>query len=426
VREAEFTRLLSEPVDWRYKSMPTVSDPPALRELPEQGWNLLAGDLLFPAMVLKESALAHNIELFARYCREHGVSLAPHAKTPMAPQIVARQLDAGAWGVSVASVSQARVFRAFGVMRILIANEVVQPIAVRWIVDELASDHDLELYCLVDSLKGVSLMVQAAEEAARPIPVLVELGAPKGRTGCRFNAEAREVAVAIEHADALELAGVGGYEGSLKANSLSRTIARVDAYLERLRALTVELEQLGLFHSRREILVSAGGSGLFDRVVKVLGRPWNSSRPVKVILRSGSYVAHDSGEAETISPFGGRSTNGDRLHPAIEIWGSVLSRPESRLAIVGFGKRDVSHDLGLPMPYRVSAAGVIRDVSGLYSITALDDQHAYVSLPESDELSVGDVVGCQISHPCTAFDKWRLIPLVDDEYTVLGAIRTYF
>ena len=134
----ELLRLLDEPLDWRDKALPPTADPPTLRSLPTRNWNLLAGDLLLPAMVLRDTALEHNIALLARYCEVHGVWLAPHAKTPMAPQLVARQLDAGAWGVSVATVSQARVFRAFGVRRILIANEVVQPLAVRWLAAELA------------------------------------------------------------------------------------------------------------------------------------------------------------------------------------------------------------------------------------------------------------------------------------------------
>lgn len=31
-----------------------------------------------------------------------------------------------------------------------------------------------------------------------------------------------------------------------------------------------------------------------------------------------------------------------------------------------------------------------------------------------------------ISHHCMTFDKWRLIPLVTNDYEVLDAIRTYF
>ena len=61
----------------------SIIDP--CKQYVEQGQNILAGDLLLPRLILKQSALEHNIDRMARYCREHGVSLAPHAKTTMSP-----------------------------------------------------------------------------------------------------------------------------------------------------------------------------------------------------------------------------------------------------------------------------------------------------------------------------------------------------
>ena len=111
----------------------------------------------------------------------------------------------------------------------------------------------------------------------------------------------------------------------------------------------------------------------------------------------------------------------------MEVWGAVLSLPEPGLALLGFGKRDVSYDLGLPLPRLVkSGTEAVRRVRGEASIFALNDQHAYMRLAAEEDLRVGDLVGCGISHPCTAFDKWRLIPVVDDEYRVLDAVLTYF
>jgi D-serine deaminase-like pyridoxal phosphate-dependent protein len=54
------------------------------------------------------------------------------------------------------------------------------------------------------------------------------------------------------------------------------------------------------------------------------------------------------------------------------------------------------------------------------------DQHAFLKVGAGATLKVGDLVGCGISHPCTAFDKWRLIPVVDDGYVVIDAVLTYF
>jgi D-serine deaminase-like pyridoxal phosphate-dependent protein len=412
--------LRAEAIDWRFRGFPATGEPATIGTLADRHWNALAGDLLLPIMVLKESALAHNIELMARYCTTHGVDLAPHGKTPMAPQLALRQLEAGAWGITAATVAQVRVFRSFGVGRILLANELVDPAGLRWVANELSADPAFDFLCLADSAAAVARLDEGLADAARPPRVLVELGLPGRRTGSRSVAEARAVAEAIAGTPALELAGVEGYEG------LSDDQDEVDRFLGHLRELAEELDAAGLFAGRDEIVVSAGGSAWFDRVVEILGGGWQLSAPVRVVLRSGSYVTHDSVHYERVSPFGTRIP-GERLRPALEAWGAVLSRPERRLAIVGFGKRDVPYDLDLPLPRLVrSAAGALRSVDGALTVTELNDQHAFVSVADGFELAVGDLVGCGISHPCTAFDKWPLLPVVDDDYTVVDAVRTYF
>jgi D-serine deaminase-like pyridoxal phosphate-dependent protein len=414
VRGDALARLRGDPIDWRYKGFP-----PAAAVTPEnvhaQGWNLLAGDLLTPVMVLKERALAHNIALMARYCERHGVLLAPHGKTTMSPELFARQLDAGAWGLTAATASQVRVYRAFGVARIVLANELVEPAGVRWVADELAADPGFDFYCLVDSAAAVAAMTDAlAGGAARPLKVLLELGLPRGRTGCRSREAAREVVEAVERSPVLELAGIEGFEGIIHSEDIEADLSAVDAFLDGLAALAEEL-------GGGETVVTVGGSTYFDRVVERL-----ASLPARVVLRSGCYVTHDSGYYDHLSPLGQRSPDGERLEHALEIWGTVLSRPEPDRALLCMGKRDVAYDIDLPAPLLAHGATGLRSVEGATSVFDLNDQHAYLRLPPGDELAVGDLVGCGISHPCTAFDKWRLIPLVDEDYTVVDAVHTFF
>jgi len=428
VDEEALAGLLDEPVDWRYKGRPAVRRPLTVGELGAESWNLLAGDLLLPAMVLKQSALEHNIALVARYCDEHGVSLAPHGKTTMAPQLFARQLDAGAWGITAATVAQVAVYRHFGVRRVVLANELVEPAALRWVADELESELSFDFYCLVDSVAAVGAMTKAlsGRGATRQIQVLVEVGVQGGRAGCRTLEQAKEVAEAIAASPMLALAGVEGFEGVIGGPDLETTLAEVDEFLERVRSFTLDLARGGAFAGRAEIIVTAGGSAYFDRVVAVLGPRWDLDVPVRVVLRGGCYVTHDSGFYDRLSPLGERGDD-ERLRPALEAWGAVLSRPEPELAIVGLGKRDVPFDLGLPVPWHVAArGGALRDAGGELTVIALNDQHAFVRLAPGAELAVGDLVGCGISHPCLAFDRWPLVLLVDDDYTVIGGIRTFF
>jgi len=103
----------------------------------------------------------------------------------------------------------------------------------------------------------------------------------------------------------------------------------------------------------------------------------------------------------------------------------VLSCPEPDLAIVGFGRRDAPFDAGLPVPLRLRREDAETPLCGRARVEQLNDQHAFVRT-EPGLFAVGDLAGFGVSHPCTAFDKWRLLPVVDGDYAVTGAVRTYF
>ncbi|MDQ6721929.1 MAG: amino acid deaminase [Candidatus Dormibacteraeota bacterium] len=428
-RSLNLDRVLDEQVDWRYKSFP-AGPPTPIRGVRKRGWNVLGGEFMLPAMVLKESALRHNSRLMASYCKRHDILLAPHGKTTMAPQLLKMQLDDGAWAVTAATMSQVRVWRAFGVDRVILANELVEPASVRWVASEMNSDPDFEFYCLVDSVAEVSLLESALADTGlgRRLKVLLEFGPVGGRTGCRTHEQALEVAQAIAGSEHLALAGVEAFEGVISVDSLAGTIVAIDRFLHDMRALVAELDGAGFFAQVPGLIVTAGGSAFPDRVVAHLGGPWELSRPVRLVLRSGCYITHDAVHYNHLSPFGGRIPETEPLVEALEVWGVVLSLPEPGLAILGFGKRDVSHDLELPVPRFVKTGGPQppRPLRAEASIFALNDQHAFMKVGADADLKVGDIVGCGISHPCTAFDKWRLIPVVDDGYRVVDAVLTYF
>ncbi len=407
-------------VDATTKGFPTVDEPIPLAEVAEQGWSL--EDLLPPVLVLRESALAHNVALMAEYCLDHGVELAPHGKTTMAPQLWRRQLDAGAWGITAATVGQARVMVAAGVPRILIANEVTDGTAVGWIAVQLR-DSGVDIVCSVDSPRGVELLAVGIEGVPRPLPVLVELGHPGGRTGSRTEDHALEVARLVTKTPQLVLAGATGYEGTICHDRTPACLEEVGVFLDRLGELTSRLRTDGLVETD-EGWVSAGGSAFFDLVVERLGPSGGVAD--RVLLRSGSYVAHDAGMNERMSPFA-HLEPGHRFHPAIEAWGAVLSRPEPEVAILGFGRRDVPFDQDLPTPFTLRRrSGERLDVAGDLVVERLNDQHAYCRIPAEVSIEPGDLVGCGLSHPCTALDKWRVIPVLDDDDRVIDAVATYF
>lgn len=413
---------------WLYKGWPSTGQSIHLDDLVRQQRNLFRDDFLFPVATISAADLDHNIDTMARFCDAHGVSLAPHAKTTMSPEIIDRQLTAGAWGITASTASQAQVFRRFGVERILIAHQVVDPAAVRWLSHELNNNPEVEIICLVDSVAAIEAMERALANAphGRELAVLVELGFAGGRSGCRTIDEAIAVAKAADVSPRLRLVGVEGYEGIVPTQG--DDYSALDDFILGLGALATRLDQLGLFDRLDEILITAGGSMFPDRVVALLGDGPHLSKPSRLVLRSGCYVTHDSAFYEEGAPFGVREpmTSYPPLHAAMRVWSYVVSRPQPDLVLLGFGKRDVSYDVDLPKPLEVRRDGEVRQVDGELNVFSLNDQHAYVRVAHGFDIAVGDVVACGISHPCTTFDKWRAIPLVDEDFTVVGVVRTFF
>jgi D-serine deaminase-like pyridoxal phosphate-dependent protein len=295
--------------------------------------------------------------------------------------------------MTAATVQQIPVMREAGARRVLLANQVVG-------APEIAR-LDGDVICLVDSVAGVAALDAGVDE---PLRVLLELGGT--RAGCRTDEEAVAVAEAVAASPRLALAGVEGFEGTLGADREPATVAAVDTMLDRMRTLAETLDARGLLAETDEVLMTAGGSVFFDRVAERL-RP-SLSRPVRVVVRAGCYVTHDDGLYARVTPL-------RELRPALELWARVLSCPEPGLAIAGFGKRDAPYDLGLP---------VVRGHPGV-SVESLNDHHAFLRDP-GGELRVGDAIVCGISHPCTAFDKWPAIALVDDDDAVIGSVTTQF
>lgn len=422
-------------VDDTVKGYPGGAPPRPLRELAHTGWNVLRQDLPFPVAVLKASVLDANRAWMRGFLAATGVSLAPHGKTTMSPQLFQAQLDDGAWGLTCATISQLQVYRRFGIRRVLLANQVVGQRNLAFLLDELARDADFEPCVLVDSVAGVAALVAAAQarRPGRALRVLLEVGQAGLRTGVRTLDDARAVLGAVEAGGPhLELRGVESYEGLVSGNA-------DDAQARIGRLLDFQIEVARLAAASRAaagadpFLLTAGGSEFFDVVADRL-RKADLGRPVQVVLRSGCYLTQDhlhytrAFERILARGLGGSPVPGG-LRPALEVWGCVQSRPEPTRAYVTGGKRDLSFDWELPTPalwYRDGTHRAPQAMPAGHRAIGINDQHLHLEVPADSPLAVGDLVGLGISHPCTTFDKWRLIYVVNDDYEVLDAVRTFF
>jgi D-serine dehydratase len=423
-----------EPIDDRTKGIPGGTEPFRVGDIAAKRWNVLREDLSLPLAVLKQSTMDGNARWMARFVDAHRAVLCPHGKTTMSPALFAQQRARGAWGITVATVQQLQVCRDYGFSRVLLANQLIGKQAIRYVLDELQRDPEFAFLCLADSVEGVRRLADAAAArgVGRPIEILVEGGYAGGRTGCRDGAQALAVARAVAGAAPhLALRGVEGFEGLIAGPPAERD-ARVAAFVDSLVQIVEACAREDLF-ADGPVIVSAGGSAFFDLCVKRLERA-DPGREVLMVTRSGCYLTHDSlMYSAFFRQLLARSPEvaalGEGLRPALEVWGYVQSTPEPELALLTMGRRDISHDADMPKPeqwFRPGAHDRPRRLGDGYAATRMDDQHLYLKVPDDSPLGVGDMVAFGISHPCTTFDKWRLIPVVNDDYDVVDAVTTYF
>jgi D-serine dehydratase len=398
-------------IDDTYKNFPISSQNRSIKAFVKSKPNIFRSEFQFPIMVLKESALKNNIEVMTKYCKSVGAELAPHVKTTMSPQIAQMQIDAGAWALTIANFWQAEIFRKFGFKRLIIANEVLDTVAIAKIA-KLNKKNKAEVIFYVDSLAGLAIIKDATPSDGK-INLFIEIGTDNGRGGVRDLALVKSLAQAIKADSRLNLRGVTGFEGAVP--TAARSAEGESAVHDFCKKIVAAGEVAYEFKSDDLFIVSAGGSAYFEIVAEELGK---FSKPRMLLLRSGGYVTHDHIYYEQAYP---AKNTGHPLLPAIEVWSQVLSTPESGFGVLNLGKRDIGCDLHNPMPIAKYQGKVVKFTG---KIEKLNDQHGFMR--SSDQFEVADLIGLGISHPCTTFDKWQLIPLVNDNYDVVDCIHTFF
>ena len=415
-----------------FKGFPGHLAPIDLSEVAAQHWQVLDGDLPFPLAVIRQSALKHNLQWMQNFCKERGLDIAPHGKTTMSPELYHMQLSEGAWGISFATVFQASLGARNGVPRIIIANQVYQTPDLDTLAGLLKEYPHLCVYFLIDSRAQLDAIAhwRALRQSTVDLTVLIELGIEGKRTGCRDQAQAIDLARRIKATPHMQLCGIETYEGALATCNHAHDRREVVALMKRIQQLAIVCEEEQLFE-HDEVLLTAGGSAIFDLVATHL-KPL-LKRPCRGVLRSGCYLTHDHVHyRKMLQCVGERLQLSETLKPALEVLSSVQSCPEPGLALLSMGKRDISYDMDLPIALWRASVGDLctRTVPAHWQITALNDQHAYLHFDaqasQAEQPFVGQIIGSGISHPCTTFDKWRWMPLVDDHYKVIDAISIHF
>jgi D-serine deaminase-like pyridoxal phosphate-dependent protein len=382
-------------------------------------------DVSLPALVIHDKALEHNLRWMQKFVSDSGAELAPHGKTSMVPALFQRQLQHGAWGMTLATAVQTRAAYAHGVRRVLMANQLVGAPNMA-IIAEMLTDSMFDFHCMVDHPDNVKALGEFFAQKGLHLNVMIEYGVVGGRCGCRSEEEVMALADAIAAQPALKLTGIEGYEGVIHGD---KAISGIRAFAASLVRLAVTLQDKGAFALNRPI-VTASGSAWYDLIAEEFDKQQVRDRFLAV-LRPGSYVVHDHGiykEAQCCV-LDRRQDLNEGLQPALEVWAHVQSMPEPGFAVIALGKRDVAFDAGMPNPIKLYTPGVVPAVGDDVSacrVTAVMDQHAFMTVAPGCELKVGDIVSFGTSHPCLTFDKWRVGCLVGDDLSVIESFDTFF
>ena len=405
-------------------------------QTPEAGANLFT-HVPMPAAAILKPVLERNSRWMRDLLRVSGVSLAPHGKTTMIPEIFHMQIADGAWGITLSTLHQVRTARRFGIDRIFLANILADPAEIRAIYEELEQQPDFDFYCLIDSAEALQALAAAfpKRERSRPINVLVELGFVGGRTGLRTVEAAMKLARAASQAGpALRLVGVEAFEGLIKGRTEDERDRTADRFVAGLSELAIAAHKERLF-AIPDFIVSAGGTNFIDLVVAQLSEVRKAAPQCRLLIRSGCYIAFDSGLYKmAFARMASRGSPGfasaDLPKSALEIWARVLSRPEPGRLIVGAGKRDMGNDMEMPHLVKWLRPSLHGGAPAPFDeearVVELNDQHAHVEIAESNPVAFGDFVAFGVSHPCTTFDKWRRMQLVNGDYSVAATWSTYF
>lgn len=386
--------------------------------------NLLAEEVCLPAALVKKTALENNIAWMQHYADTRGVSLAPHGKTTMTPWIFQAQQRAGAWGIGVGSAWQASAAMASGIERVLMVNQLVGQANMQVVSQLKAHYRAVDFLCCVDSLANARTLSAFFSARQQTLDVLIELGVPGGRCGCRSVDAALALAQEVATLPGLTLRGLELYEGVLHGDDPQ---PQVEALLRQAAGLACQMAPL----VEGEFILTGAGTVWYDVVCNVWLAAQKPDR-CRVVIRPGCYITHDVGiyeiaRQELIARDPIACDLGGDLTSALELMAMVQSVPEADRAVVNFGKRDCAFDAGLPQPvahYRHGKALPLQ-ADEIVSVGIMD-QHCMLRLAPGCDVQVGDIVVFGTSHPCLTFDKWKTLLLVDDEYNVLEELDTLF
>jgi D-serine deaminase-like pyridoxal phosphate-dependent protein len=311
-------------------------------------------DVVTPALLLDLEAARRNIAKMADRMRELPAELRPHIKVHKSPELAHMQVEAGAIGISTATVWEAIVMVRSGLDDVFVANTVAGPDKIAALVQLAREAH---VMVAVDHPDNAAELAAAARAAGSILGVLIELDTGMDRAGADTTDQALALADRVEQLAGLQLLGLTGYEGHC-----SLTPERDFRHKRERAAMAFLVETAGALRSAGfpSPIVSAGGTATWD---------WTASFPGVTESQAGSYVVMDNFHGAMVGDF----------EPAIFVVSTVISRPPDRV-ILDTGNKSMG------APALVSIVG--EDLK----VLRFDEEHGIFEANDGTRLRVGDVV----------------------------------
>jgi D-serine deaminase-like pyridoxal phosphate-dependent protein len=335
-------------------------------------------ELVTPALVLDLDAAQRNIDHMAGTLRQMGAAtIRPHYKTHKSPDLARRQADAGAGGLSMATVWEAAVLASTGLDDLFVVNTVSHPVKLALLAD-LARDH--RILVAVDEAANADVLSAAATAAGSTLGIMVEVDTGMDRCGVDTAEAALALARYVAGRPGLRFDGITGYEGHC-----SLTIDN-DLRHERQR------EAMSFFTGVADLLESSGIPCPIRSAGGIATWNWTASFPGITEIQAGTYVVMDNYHGQMV----------DGFEHSLTIQASVISRQSGKV-IVDAGNKSVA------APSDVSIVG--HDLAPF----RFDEEHGIFAAPDGSPLRVGDRVALVPGYSPTTVNWYDAYHVVRDD-----------
>jgi D-serine deaminase-like pyridoxal phosphate-dependent protein len=338
-------------------------------------------ELITPALVLDVDAAQRNIDRMASELKQLGrATIRPHYKTHKSPDLARRQLQAGAGGLSMATVWEAAVLAAAGMDDLFVVNTVAHPGKLR-VLAELARDH--RVLVAVDEAANAAAHSAAAVAAGATLGIMIEVDTGMDRCGVDTARECLALARQVTELPGLRFEGITGYEGHCSLTPDS------DLRHERQR------EAMTFFTGVAELLEADGIPCQIRSAGGIATWKWTAAYPGLSEIQAGTYVVMDN--------FHGRMVPG--FEHSLTIQATVISRQSGKV-IVDAGNKSVAD------PADVTIVGHDLEVA------RFDEEHGIFSAPQGSPLRVGDSVELVPGYSPSTVNWYDAYHVIRDEVVV--------